>query len=169
MAGSEKTGLAHASGSLYRNAIIFLCSFTTDDPAAINIVREFWRELGANPIEVDALKHDDAVSHSSHMLHLLSASIVRTVLSGENEELRGLACAGGFRDVTRIASSSPAMWTEVIEYNKDAVLNSLNELLEEVTKAKTIVEDGKMDELKEYFQFGKDKRDHWFNNIYQAK
>ena len=168
MCGSEKSGHQHSSKDLYKGRIVFITTFCTDDPAACNIVREFWRTLETRPIEVDASLHDDAVAHSSHMLHIMASSISKVVLSGHNKDLKALACAGGFRDFSRIAASSPQMWTEVTRLNKDAVLRSLDEVMAEMQKTYDAVKNSDWDTLYETLDEAKELRDDWWNNIYQA-
>lgn len=168
MCGSEKSGHEHSRSDLYKNRIVFVTSFCTDDPAACNILREFWRSLEARPIEVDASLHDDAVAHSSHMLHIMASSISKVVLSGHNKDLKALACAGGFRDFSRIASSSPQMWTEVTRLNKEAVLRSLDEVMAEMQKTYDAVKYSDWDALYETLDEAKELRDNWWNNIYQS-
>ena len=121
MAGSEKSGLINADADLYLKNVIFICGFCTDDPAAINIVREFWREIGGTPYEVDAVAHDAAVASTSHTLHITSAIAAHVALEGEKYDLAKLACAGAFRDTTRIAASDPKMWREITIANRDAI------------------------------------------------
>lgn len=162
MAGSEKSGIENADADLYLKTVIFICSFCTDDPAAINIIREFWRELGGKPYEVSASEHDAAVASTSHMLHITSSIATHVALEGDKYELGKLACAGAFRDTTRIAASNPKMWREITVANRSAIIDAMQTTIDEMEKLKTIVTDNKWDELENYLENGRDLRERWW-------
>jgi prephenate dehydrogenase len=126
MAGSEKSGMAHSQADLYQDKIVFLTPTAGDNPDAIHLLCEIWREIGAQPIELDTARHDAAVAFASHVPHLLAGAAVQSVLGAGDPEAQSIACASGFRDFSRIAASNPGMWTQICEHNQQAVLASLN-------------------------------------------
>lgn len=169
MAGNEKSGLSNSSAELYHKAIVFICSYCTDDPAAINIVREFWRDLKAKPYEVDAIEHDNAVASTSHMLHITSSVATHIALEESQYELAKLACAGSFRDTSRIAASCPKMWRDITKTNKTAVLRSMDKTIHELEILKQAITDGDWDTLENYLAKGRDLRDKWWSEYQELK
>jgi len=80
MAGSEKSGLEHSDADLYQDRIVFLTPTEDDEPEAVELLRIFWDQMGAQVYELPANRHDAAVSRASHVPHLLSSVLVSTVL-----------------------------------------------------------------------------------------
>ncbi len=161
MAGSEKTGFDHSRADLYKDVIVFLTPTPEDEPDAIHLLTEFWREIGALPIELDAERHDGAVSFASHVPHLIASALARTVLSRGDTEANSMACAGGFQDMTRIASSDTAMWTEVTQANSSAVLAALDAFEEEMAAMRRFVETEDWDGLRGFLDAARSDRNAW--------
>ena len=115
MAGSEKSGVVAARPDLFVNAITFLVSEFARDVAKLRLVADFWEELGAKVVATTAAKHDEMVGAMSHLPHLIAALLVKYV--AENEPAALDLCGGGFRDLTRIASGAPELWTEILLSN----------------------------------------------------
>ena len=162
MAGSEKTGLENSRADLYENTIVFLTPTNNDEPEAIDLVRYFWRDIGASPIEIDAERHDSALAYSSHALHLFSASLCNTVLGSGDVEARSLANAGGFRDLTRIAASDPGMWTEISKSNSHNILEAIRQLQADLKRIEEGMEEGNWDALFDSLKTAKTLRDEWY-------
>jgi len=169
MAGNEKSGLINADPDLYIKTIIFICSYCTDDPAAINIVREFWRDLEAQPYEVDAIEHDAAVASTSHALHITSTVATHIALEGGKYDLASLACAGAFRDTTRIAASDPKMWRDITKTNRGAILESLQHTIDEMQDMKQVIENNDWDKLENYLESGRQLRQRWWADFQELK
>lgn len=164
MAGTEKSGLENANPRLYDDAICFLTPTKDDDEDMINIVSQFWQDIGSEVIEIDAARHDSAVAYCSHHLHLLSAGLAQVVLSHEDSEAHLLACAGGFRDMSRIAASDSKMWTQISRHNKDALLKSMNDLAEEMESYKQLIEADNWDAVELKLKDASDNRQNWAKN-----
>ncbi len=156
MAGSEKTGYKAAKPHLFENAYYILTpnKNITDEMLAsmIGIIKE----LGAIPLVLDPAYHDYTVAAISHVPHIIAAALVKTVkdLDDENRYMHSLA-AGGFKDITRIASSSPEIWTGICEDNGDKILKVLSQLKENIGYAEDMIHEGKslydfFDEAREY-------------------
>lgn len=124
MAGREQSGPEAASGGLFRGAAWVV---TTDYASAgdIEAVDGIVASLGARPIHMTAAEHDAAVARVSHLPQLVAAALLQT--AGEDAAAMELA-AGSFRDLTRVASSDPEMWVDVIELNRPAVVEALRAL-----------------------------------------
>ncbi len=126
MAGKESAGLDHADTNLYQNATVFLCADNNLEGPAPESVRLLWEAVGAQTTAIDPHTHDALVARTSHVLHLLAAAAVRQLPENPNAVR---ATAGAFRDVTRIAASSPAMWTDICRQNRSEVLSGMDELI----------------------------------------
>jgi prephenate dehydrogenase len=124
MAGREQSGPGAASAGLFRGTAWVL---TTDGASDDDLERVagIVTELGARPIRMTAAAHDTAVAKVSHLPQLLAATLLETV--GADPDAMELA-AGSFRDLTRVASSDPAMWVDIIELNRPAVAAAAEEL-----------------------------------------
>ena len=169
MAGNEKSGQLNGDPDLYVKTVIFICSYPTDDPAAVTIIREFWRDMDAQPFEVDAIEHDEAVAYTSHMLHISAAVATRIALDDDKYDLAKLACAGSFRDTTRIAASCPKMWRDITKTNKTAILKAMQQNIDELETLKKIVTDGDWDQFEQYLAKGRELRERWWEDYQQLK
>ena len=110
------------------------------------------RTMLANPYVIDAATHDRAVATISHLPHLIAAALVNLVKDTDNEAhtMRSLA-AGGFKDITRIASSSPIMWQQIFSSNREAVLTVLNLYINSLTEIRSSLEADNMQDIHELF------------------
>ena len=125
MAGSEKTGYLNSSASLLENAYYLLTPSEDNSPDDIQTMKELVTLTGANCVILPYDKHDEITAAISHVPHLIAVALVNLVRAHDDDEqtMKKFA-AGGFRDITRIASSSPKMWEDICMSNPDAI-NSL--------------------------------------------
>jgi prephenate dehydrogenase len=123
MAGSEQSGIQAARASLFEGSLTLLTPDASTHADAIPVLEEFWKSVGSRTIQCSPGEHDRRVALISHLPHLLAAILVNSA----DPEARSVA-GPGFRDVTRIAAGPPAMWTEILLENKEAVLQALNHL-----------------------------------------
>lgn len=164
MAGTEKSGIDAAFPTLYDRADVFVTASPGDDPAAAVLVGGLWRSLGAKVVPIDAVVHDALVARSSHVLHILASALTLSVLDVDDPDERRrrfAGCATGFRDTSRIASSNPAMWREIIERNRAAVLAAMRDFDLCYERFRTLVIEGRFDEFEAEFAAGKRLRDEW--------
>jgi prephenate dehydrogenase len=125
IAGSDESGAAAATAGLYRGRGLILTPVPETSPAAVERVRSAWQACGARVTEMDAAEHDAVLAAVSHLPHLLSFALVGE-LTGRADAAGLLAHAGGgFRDVSRLAASSPEMWRDIFLANREAVLAEL--------------------------------------------
>ncbi|MEE3467092.1 MAG: prephenate dehydrogenase [Eubacterium sp.] len=129
MAGSEKTGYASATDILLENAFYLLTPSGDNRPEDVELLQELVSMTGATCVVLDPVRHDQITAAISHVPHLLAAALVNLVRRHDDEEqtMKTFA-AGGFRDITRIASSSPQMWEEICLSNATAIEELLDEL-----------------------------------------
>lgn len=164
MAGTEKSGPEAAFAELYANAEGFVTPVSDSNPQAVELTRKFWETIGMTVNFIDPEHHDIVVAHTSHISHLLAMSLTHAVLSSvDDAELRRrfTGCATGFRDTSRIASSSPKMWREIIQNNQLAVLKSMDSFEHYWKKLRQIIESGDFDQFEKEFAISKSLRDKW--------
>lgn len=143
MAGSELEGLDGADPQLFAGAVWVLAPTNATDDTAFSTVAEVVSELGAEVVGLDPRRHDDLVAVVSHVPHLTAATLMR--LAGRRAEehaaLLRLA-AGGFRDMTRIASGHPAIWLDICDENRSSIVDVLTALIDGLADMRSIVESG---------------------------
>ena len=169
MCGTEKTGLNHASPELFRGAVAFVSPEPGDCPSSTATVSELWRRLGSRIVVVRSEEHDKALAYTSHVLHLIANMSTHIALEGPFGELARQACAGSFRDVSRIASANPGMWRNIVAHNSPAVLGALDHTLDELTMIRQLIAEGRLSELEAYLGQGKRLRDAWFSEYTLAR
>jgi len=120
MAGSERSGISSSAAELFNDTICLITPERATSKEALKKIEIFWQSLGTKVVLMSAKAHDAMVSKISHLPHLLAYALCNTVSKKE------LAIAGsGFRDTTRIAKSSPAMWEEIFIQNKKSLLKAI--------------------------------------------
>lgn len=130
MAGSEKTGYANSNYSILENAYYILTPTKETSKEQLDTMTKLVESIGAIPIVLDYREHDDITAAISHVPHLVATSLVNLlrINDGPEEKMKMLA-AGGFKDITRIASSSPALWESICMSNRDSVQKFLKMLI----------------------------------------
>ncbi len=129
MAGSEKTGYENADADLLAGAYYVLTP-TDETPAeSLETMRNLVMELGSIPVVLDSENHDYAVAAISHVPHLIACTLVNLVQDSPLEATMKTLAAGGFKDITRIASSSPEVWEQICMTNKDAIAETLEDYI----------------------------------------
>ena len=122
MAGSEKTGYANATDILLENAYYLLTPTEQNRKEDIDTLEYLVKNTGANCVILPPQEHDSITAAISHVPHIIAASLVNMVRMNDNEEENMKAfAAGGFKDITRIASSSPEMWQDICIANKKSI------------------------------------------------
>lgn len=161
MAGSHKTGVSAAKAHLFENAFYILTPATDVEPNKLNELKLLLDGTHATFVELEANEHDYLVGLISHFPHVLAASLVNYVSSNNNNERYNVArfAAGGFRDITRIASASPVMWRDILLRNKSVLLQMIDDLKEELGHIRSHIENEDGDKIHDYFADAKDFRD----------
>lgn len=142
MAGSEQDGIDGADADLFAGAVWVLTPTATTDDAAFATLRSVITGLGADVVALAPDHHDALVAVVSHVPHLAAASLMRMAddRATEHRALLRLA-AGGFRDMTRIASGHPGIWPDICAENRTAIVDVLDGLLASLTEVRGIVAD----------------------------
>ncbi len=152
MAGSEKSGYEFSDPVLLENIFYLLCPTAKTPPERTRRMEELVREMRAVPCVIDAAAHDRAVATISHLPHLVAASLVNLVKETDDERhtMRTLA-AGGFKDITRIASSSPVMWQQIFSSNRKPVLAVLRKYIASLEAIERELEEDDMSAIHDLF------------------
>ena len=137
MAGSEKTGYENSSVHLLENAYYIITPTALSSEDQVNHMVDIGKSIGSIPLVMDYKEHDFVTAAISHLPHIVASSMVNLVKdSDNNQELMRRLSAGGFKDITRIASSSPEMWEQICMTNSNNLslilkryIDSLNDIL----------------------------------------
>lgn len=161
MAGSHKSGVAAARAHLFENAFYILTPPDSCQEKDVDLLMDWLSGTKANFIRMSPKRHDKLVGVVSHFPHIIAASLVHQLATEENKEkdISRLA-AGGFRDITRIASSSPVMWRDILLHNKEVLLSLFEKWEDEMNKVKQMIEKEDSDQIYNYFTDAKQYRDH---------
>jgi len=148
MAGSELHGLDGADASMFEAAVWVLTPTAATSDSAFNLVAETVTRFGAEVVALQPAQHDDLVAMVSHVPHLTAATLMGLADERSEEHLALLRlAAGGFRDMTRIASGSPAIWLDICEQNRDAILRGLDGLISGLSEMRDVVDRSDRDAL----------------------
>lgn len=160
MAGSHKSGVMAANDHLFENVIYIITADPTTPKHKVEELKDLLNATKANFIEMRASLHDEMVGLISHFPHMIASSLVRLVKNSnfEDDDIRRLA-AGGFRDITRIASANPVMWRDIFFHNQMALLELMESWQAEMDEVKKMIQNRSTDELYNYFHEAKSYRD----------
>ena len=160
VAGTERSGPDAGFATLFEGRWCILTPPAGADEGAVARVGEFWARLGSKVEVMDARHHDLVLAVTSHIPHLIAYSIVGTAADLEGVT-RGEVIkysAGGFRDFTRIAASDPTMWRDVFLTNREAVLEVLGRVSEDLAALQRAIRWGEGDTLFQRFSQSRDIR-----------
>lgn len=160
VAGTERSGPDAGFPTLFEDRWCILTPLDGTDETAVTRLSEFWARLGSRVEVMEARHHDMVLAVTSHIPHLIAYSIVGTAADLEGVT-RGEVIkysAGGFRDFTRIAASDPTMWRDVFLTNKDAVLEVLGRVTEDLAALQRAIRWGDGDALFQRFTQSRDIR-----------
>ncbi|SDC40919.1 prephenate dehydrogenase [Paenibacillus sp. UNCCL117] len=142
MAGKEKSGVEAASSRLFENAFYVLTPAADTPPDAYDRLAKLLEHTRAHLVKVEPVLHDEIVGAISHLPHIIAVALVNQIARyNESNELYQILAAGGFRDITRIASSDPIIWRDILLTNKEAVLRLLKDWNAEIAGFVKLIED----------------------------
>lgn len=140
IAGSEKSGVANAVSGMFRNAPCIITPDSNNTVEGVEKGKKFWQELGSKIIIMDPDEHDLFIGFMSHLPHVISSTLVKASAEKLKEtELMTKICGPSFIDLTRIASSSPGMWSQIYLENRKQVLLAIDSFLEGIMKFKDLL------------------------------
>lgn len=160
MAGSEKTGYESSTDHLLENAYYIITPTKKSTLEQIDRIRQVALGIGALPIVLDYHEHDFSVAAISHLPHLVASSLVNLVHDNDSkDEIMKRLAAGGFKDITRIASSSPVMWEQICLENHENISHVLDEYIKMLIQARCSVDNLEAETLYDMFANSRDYRD----------
>lgn len=164
IAGAEKSGVTAARTELFDGKNIVLTPLPENVPEQVKRVGDFWRGCGAKITEMSVELHDRIFAAVSHLPHVLAYALVEEIARRSNaEQLFGFA-AGGFRDFSRIAGSSPEMWRDICLANRPAMLAELDAYIARLQQIRALIDAEEGSALAEVFEHARNARTDWANN-----
>jgi cyclohexadieny/prephenate dehydrogenase len=153
VAGTEHSGPDAGFATLFFNRWCILTPPDGTDADAVERVKDFWTAMGSSVEIMTAQHHDLVLAITSHVPHLIAYNIVGTAADLETVTQSEVIkfSAGGFRDFTRIAASDPTMWRDVFLHNREAVLEMLGRLNEDIALLARAIRWGEGDKLFDLF------------------
>lgn len=161
MAGAEKIGVTAARADLFAGAICVLTPTARSKPEVTRLVEEFWRSLSARTLRLTPETHDDLVSRSSHLPHVVASGLANYILSPVHPKEQGMLCATGFQDTTRVASGSPEMWRDICLANRKNLARVLGVFIEDLQEFQLALEQRDEKLIEEFLAQAKQRRDAW--------
>lgn len=160
MAGSEKSGFNASHSHLFENSIYILCPHSNVPQHMFKQFEMLIKAIGAIPYIQDPVEHDIAMARISHFPHVMASALVKTAQLKETEEgsLRVLA-AGGFKDITRIASSDPKLWKHIISTNPANVCEAIDDCIDILKTFRDNLKNGNLDAIEKFFTEAREYRD----------
>ncbi len=151
MTGSELEGVDAADPDLFLNRCYILTPGRNCTPEAFALLHGAIRELGAMALSMEAESHDRAVAVVSHLPHLLALNLMDLAMR-KREDTANLfyLAAGGFRDMTRIAASNPAIWMDILAENRQPLLELIDDFSGGLRDLQALLAEGKEMELRDY-------------------
>ncbi len=141
MAGSERSGVEAASYYLLENAYYVLTPTAETPPEYVGKLERLLKHTRAHIVKTDAVQHDDIVGAISHLPHIVAVALVNQIAGyNESNELYMRLAAGGFRDITRIASSDPVIWRDILLNNRDVMLKLVRDWQGEMERFAALLE-----------------------------
>lgn len=141
MAGSEKSGYINSRAMLIENAYFVLTPTNKVSAEKIARYEKFVQDLHAIPVLLDHQEHDYVTGTISHLPHIIASSLVNFVRDTDTrDELMKNLAAGGFKDITRIASSSPTMWQHICLKNKENISRILDSYIQFLSRARKLID-----------------------------
>jgi prephenate dehydrogenase len=163
MAGAEKVGVRAARADLFAGAVCVVTGTKRTNATALKRVEKFWKTVGCRVMKLSPEQHDLLVSRSSHLPHVVAATLASHVLNPSAPKSQAALCATGFRDTTRIASGSPEMWRDIALANRQQLRVALDEFVRELQKVQALLRQPQKNALQigKFFETAKQRRDAW--------
>lgn len=156
MAGNEKSGFKVSKADLFKGASMVVVPPVFDDIRLLAKIKEMIKPLGCKRFKVArAEEHDRMIAYTSQLTHIASNAFVKSPSAVEEEGYSG----GSFRDLTRIAYLNENMWSELFLFNKGALLDELNILIDSLTEYRDAIVDEDRERLKQLLKDGRERKE----------
>ncbi len=152
MTGTEKFGPSAALEDLYKNKVVVLCDLEKSGQYQIELAEKLFHDIGMNLVVMGAEEHDRHAAFISHMPHAVSYSLANAVMKQEAKTSIVALAGGGFKDMSRIAKSSPNMWEDIFRQNKSNLLEAMYTFQSELKKCQKMVENEEWENLNKWMK-----------------
>ncbi len=152
MTGTEKFGPKAAQDRLYEDKIVVLCDLEKCDELHSKRAIDIFEKIQMNIVYMDSKEHDIHACYMSHLPHAISFSLANTVMEHEDPKEIITLAAGGFKDMSRIAKSSPQMWNDIFRQNRENLLDSLDIFDKHMANVRKMVEDEDYESLTKWMK-----------------
>jgi len=161
IAGTENSGPGAALAELYQDRRVILTPTSATQKKAVEQVTAMWQATGANVETMNALHHDKVLAATSHLPHAIAYGLVDCLASMDDIDEIFRFAAGGFRDISRIASSDPVMWRDIFLQNREQILEMLTRYRSELDTIYTALQSSDGETLEALFLRAKQARDQF--------
>lgn len=150
IAGTEYSGPDSALSDLFKDKIQILCEIHKTRPDLLEWAQDWFKKIGMKLREMDPVEHDQHITYVSHLSHITSYMLGKTVMEKEKDQSAIFDMAGsGFSSTVRLAKSSPNMWVPIFKQNKENISKTLSQYINNLNQFKQLLDANKFDELHE--------------------
>ena len=150
IAGTEYSGPDSALSDLFKDKIQILCEIHKTRPDLLEWAQDWFKKIGMKLREMDPIEHDQHITYVSHLSHITSYMLGKTVMEKEKDQSAIFDMAGsGFSSTVRLAKSSPNMWVPIFKQNKENITKTLSQYINNLNQFKQLLDADKFDELHE--------------------
>jgi prephenate dehydrogenase len=161
IAGKESGGISHADGALYNGRQVILTPLPQTSPELLQKATDVWAAIGSQVLRMTPENHDAAFAAVSHLPHMLAFAYFNAVTK-QPAGRDFLSLAGpGFRDFTRIAASSPAVWRDILTANREEILRQSERFRHTLDAMENAIKSGNLEALEEMIRSASDARSGW--------
>lgn len=165
MTGSERTGYVNSKALLLENAYYILTPTDSVPKEKISAYKELVASLGAIPLIITCEQHDYVTAAVSHLPHIIASSLVNLIKDSDSPDgIMKMIAAGGFKDITRIASSSPDMWQQICLTNTENINTLLINYINALESIRTQLISAQDSEVHRFFEEARDYRDSFISS-----
>lgn len=161
IAGAELTGVDAANAGLFVDRNVVLTPLPETHPGSADRIESMWKACGARVSRMSPQHHDQVFSAVSHLPHMLAYTLVHMIATRPGAQELFSFAAGGFRDFTRIASSSPEMWRDIAAANRDALLADISSYQQQLAHLADLIRDSDAEQLGKIFETARNARNAW--------
>lgn len=165
VAGGELSGVSAASADLFVNKNVVMTPLAKADKKALKRIKDLWLACGARVCEMTPRQHDEIFAAVSHLPHLLAFALVDMIATKANSARLFSYAAGGFRDFTRIAGSSPEMWRDIALANRTILLKELSAYQKQLKRIAGLLSKNDGAGLEKIFSNARNARQKWLRNL----
>ncbi len=168
IAGSEESGIGASNANLYVDHKVILTPDENTDASALQFVTDIWQAVGAEVVSMPIDEHDKVLAATSHLPHALAYTLVDTLAEMESSVDIFRFAAGGFRDFTRIASSHPVMWHDIMLANKASIIDVMESFKTSLEKLEKAIKADDSETIMAIFENAKAARDE-FSELLESR